>query len=123
MKGISQIQPHVTGADIGAHEIVVCVAGVQETQIIRTSGNYTIDLHLMAKWLLEQGVRSVAMVGSEPTTLESTGVYWILLFETLEDFGLQCCLISATAIKRLPGRKSDVLDCQWIQTAQLWPAG
>ena len=104
----------MTGADIGAHEIVVCVAGVEETQIIRTSGNYTIDLHLMAKWLLEQGVRSVAMVGSEPTTLESTGVYWIPLFETLEDFGLQCCLISATVIKRFPGRKSDVLDCQWI---------
>jgi len=62
----------------------------------------------MAKWLLEQGIRSIAM--------ESTGVYWIPLFETLEDFGLQCCLISATAIKRFPGRKSDVLDCQWIQT-------
>ena len=69
-EGISQIQVHVTGADIGAHEIVVCVAGVEETQIIRTFGNYTIDLQSMAKWLLEQGVHSVAMVGSEPTTLD-----------------------------------------------------
>lgn len=48
--------------------------------------------------------------------MESTGVYWIPLFETLELYGLKCCLISATAIKRFPGRKSDVLDCQWIQT-------
>jgi transposase len=48
--------------------------------------------------------------------MESTGIYWIPLFEALEDHGLHCCLISANAIKRFPGRKSDVLDCQWIQT-------
>ena len=107
-EGLSQIRLHAAGADIGAHEIVVCVAGEKNTQIVRTFGNYTIDLQAMAKWLIENGVRSVAM--------ESTGVYWIPLFETLEAQGLQCCLISATAIKRFPGRKSDVLDCQWIQT-------
>ena len=107
-EGLSRIQLHAAGVDIGAHEIVVCVTAEEHTQIVRTFGNYTIDLQAMARWLLEQGIRSVAM--------ESTGVYWIPLFETLEAQGLQCCLISATAIKRFPGRKSDVLDCQWIQT-------
>ena len=48
--------------------------------------------------------------------MESTGIYWIPLFEVLELRGFQCCLISSRSIKRLPGRKSDVLDCQWIQT-------
>src|SRR5512146_716716 len=107
-EGLSRIQPHAAGADIGAHEIVVCVQGVEDTQVVRTFGNYTSDLQAMAKWLVEQSVQSIAM--------ESTGVYWIPLFEVLEVQGLKCCLISATAIRRFPGRKSDVLDCQWIQT-------
>ena len=106
--GMSRIQPHAAGADIGAHEIVVCVPGPDDTQIVRTFGTYTADLHALAAWLKEHHIETVAM--------ESTGVYWIPLFETLEDHGLQCCLISANAIKRFPGRKSDVLDCQWIQT-------
>jgi transposase len=58
--------------------------------------------------LSEHHIQTVAM--------ESTGVYWIPLFEVLEARGFKCCLISATSIKRFPGRKSDVLDCQWIQT-------
>ena len=57
---------------------------------------------------MDRGIQTVAM--------ESTGVYWIPLFETLEARGLRCCLISASAIKHVPGRKSDVLDCQWMQT-------
>jgi len=106
--GMSRVHPHAAGVDIGAHEIVACVPGADNTQLVRTFGTYTIDLHAIADWLLEHGIQIVAM--------ESTGVYWIPLFETLEARGLECCLISATAIKRFPGRKSDVLDCQWIQT-------
>jgi transposase len=106
--GLSRIQPHAAGMDIGAHEIVVCVPGPDSTQIVRAFGTYTTDLHDIAQWLLENGIQSVAM--------ESTGVYWIPLFETLESHGFKCCLIAATAIKRFPGRKTDVLDCQWIQT-------
>jgi len=106
--GMSRIQPHAAGVDIGAHEIVACVPGSDDTQIVRTFGTYTADLHTLAVWLKEHHIETVAM--------ESTGVYWIPLFETLEDRGMHCCLISANAISRFPGRKSDVLDGQWIQT-------
>jgi transposase len=75
---------------------------------VRTFGTYTADLQTLADWLIDRGMQTVAM--------ESTGVYWIPLFEELEARGLHCCLISAASIKRVPGRKSDVLDCQWIQT-------
>jgi hypothetical protein len=100
--GKSRIQPHAAGVDIGAYEIVACVSGVDDTQIVRTFGTYTADLHDLANWLKEHYIETVAM--------ESTGVYWIPLFETLEDHGFHCCLISANAIKRFPGCKSDVLD-------------
>jgi len=106
--GLARIHSDAAGMDIGAHEIMVCVPGPDNTQMVRAFGTYTVDLYAIANWLQQSGVRTVAM--------ESTGVYWIPLFETLEVRGLQCCLISATAIKRFPGRKSDVLDCQWIQT-------
>lgn len=106
--GMHQIQPNVAGVDIGAHEILSCIPGQDNTQIVRSFGTYTADLYSLATWLQENKIESIAM--------ESTGVYWIPIFETLEMFGLKCCLISATAIKRFPGRKSDVLDCQWIQT-------
>jgi transposase len=99
---------HAAGVDIGAHEIMVCVPGSDDTQLVRAFGTYTADLYALADWLREHRIETVAM--------ESTGVYWIPLFEVLEACGFKCCLISATSIKRFPGRKSDVLDCQWIQT-------
>lgn len=107
-EGLAHIHPHAAGIDIGAHEIAVCVPGAEQTQCVRMFGNYTADLNTLADWLVAHDIQTVAM--------ESTGVYWIPVFETLEAKGLQCCLISATAIKRFPGRKSDVLDCQWLQT-------
>lgn len=106
--GMHRLHPHAAGVDIGAHEIMVSIPDTDQTQIVRAFGTYTVDLQALADWLVEHGIQTVAM--------ESTGVYWIPLFETLETHGLECCLISATAIKRFPGRKSDVLDCQWIQT-------
>ena len=106
--GINRIQPQAAGMDIGAHEIWVCIPGENDTQIVRLFGTYTADLHAIGDWLSEHGVRTVAM--------ESTGVYWIPIFEYLELQGFQCCLISSRTIKRVPGRKTDILDCQWIQT-------
>ena len=106
--GMRQVTPHAAGVDIGAHEIVACVPDGDDQQIVRTFGTYTADLQTLADWFVDCGIQTVAM--------ESTGVYWIPLFEELEARGLQCCLISAQSIKRVPGRKSDVLDCQWIQT-------
>jgi len=106
--GMSQVQANAAGVDIGAHEIMVCVPRAENTQVVRAFGNYTVDLQAIGTWLQEQGIETIAM--------ESTGVYWIPLFEELERRGLHCCLISSRSLRRVPGRKSDVLDCQWIQT-------
>jgi transposase len=107
--GMSKMRPNAAGLDIGAHEIVGCVPGEDEnTQEVQTFGTYTVDLEAIGDWFQSKGVTSVAM--------ESTGVYWIPVFEYLESIGIECCLISAAALKKVPGRKTDVLDSQWIQT-------
>lgn len=106
--GMSRVQAHAAGVDIGAHEIMVCVDGGEGRQIVRSFGTYTVDLQMIAKWLVEHEVETVAM--------ESTGVYWIPLFEELERCSFHCHLISSRSLRRVPGRKSDVVDCQWIQT-------
>ena len=106
--GMSQVHPNAAGVDIGAHEIMVCVAGSETTQIVRAFGSYTVDLQAIGRWLAEHDVETVAM--------ESTGVYWIPLFEELERQSFHCHLISSRSLRRVPGRKSDVVDCQWIQT-------
>jgi transposase len=106
--GMRTLNAHAAGVDIGAHEIMACVPDGDDQQLVRAFGTYTADLESLADWFMDRGIDTVAM--------ESTGVYWIPLFETLEARGMQCCLISAQAITHVPGRKSDVLDCQWIQT-------
>ncbi len=106
--GMSRVNEDAAGIDIGAEEIVVCVAGDENTQIVRAFGNYTVDLQAIGVWLKEHNVKTVAM--------ESTGVYWIPLFEVLEDMGFKCLLISSRSLRRVPGRKSDIQDAQWIQT-------
>jgi transposase len=107
-QGMSLVNQHAAGVDIGAHEIMVCVPGSDNTQLVRSFGNYTADLYAIANWLGEHNIRTVAM--------ESTGVYWIPLFEILEVHKFQCLLISSRSLRRVPGRKTDVVDCQWIQT-------
>ena len=108
-EGLPVVNPHAAGADIGAQQIYVCIPGPDQTQIVRSFGTYTADLHAIADWLVENGIQTIAM--------ESTGVYWIPLFEVLEGRGIHCCLISGNLARRLPARhKTDVLDCQWIQT-------
>jgi transposase len=106
--GMSQVNLNAAGVDIGAEEIVVCVAGDGNTQIVKAFGNYTVDLQNIGKWLQEHNVKTIAM--------ESTGVYWIPLFEELERQGFECLLISSRSLRRVPGRKSDIQDAQWIQT-------
>jgi len=108
-EGLPVVNPHAAGADIGAEAIFVCLPGPDQTQIVRSFGTYTADLNAIADWLVEHGIQTIAM--------ESTGVYWIPLFEVLEGRGIHCCLISGNLARRLPARhKTDVLDCQWIQT-------
>jgi transposase len=106
--GMRRVHENAAGVDIGAEEIVVCVAGDETTQIVKAFGNYTVDLQAIGKWLHEHGVKTVAM--------ESTGVYWIPLFEVLEGMGFECLLISSRSLRRVSGRKSDIQDAQWIQT-------
>lgn len=107
LSGMQKIDKAVAGIDIGSQEIVVCIER-EGAQIVRTFGSYTIDLQTISQWLMENEVKSVAM--------ESTGVYWIALFEELESRGFECKLISSRSIRRVPGRKSDISDSQWIQT-------
>jgi len=95
------------GLDIGAEEIWACVPADRDARPVRAFGTFTPDLHALADWLAQCQVRSVAM--------ESTGVYWIPIYEILEARGVEVCVVNARHLKNVPGRKSDVQDCQWLQ--------
>jgi len=101
------VHPHAAGLDIGATEIWACVPAASTIEPVRVFGPFTIDLQALADWLIACGVDTVAM--------ESTGVYWIPIFDLLEARGLKVYLVNSWHLKHVPGRKSDVLDCQWIQ--------
>ncbi|MEQ1531811.1 MAG: transposase, partial [Methylococcales bacterium] len=99
--------PNAAGIDIGASSHYVAVPADRDDRPIREFPSFTEDLHALADWLAACGVDTVAM--------ESTGVYWIPLFELLESRGFTVYLVNARHVKSVPGRKSDVLDCQWLQ--------
>jgi transposase len=101
------LHPHAAGIDIGAAEIQVAVPCDADSKSVRTYSTFTDDLHAVRDWLLKCGVQTVAM--------ESTSVYWIPLFQILEAAGLEVCLVNARHCKNLPGRKTDISDCQWLQ--------
>src|SRR6266540_6749359 len=107
-RSLSRVNLHAAGVDNGAIEIVACVAGDENTQIVKAFGNYTVDLQALACGMKDHQVKTIAM--------ESTGVYWIPLFEELERQGFECLLISSRSLRRVAGRKSDISDAQWIQT-------
>ncbi len=101
------IHPNAAGIDIGSEFHWVCVPKDRASECVRRFGCYTADLYALADWLSECGVETVAM--------ESTGVYWIALFQILETRGFEVKLVNAHHVKTLPGRKTDILDCQWLQ--------
>jgi transposase len=107
--GLSVVHPQAAGLDIGSEEIWACIpAGPEDEDArVRCFGTFTADLYALAGWLLAHQIETVAM--------ESTGVYWIPVFEILEERGLQVLVVNARQIKHVPGRKSDIQDCQWIQ--------
>jgi transposase len=107
LEQVAVVHPNAAGLDIGAREIWACVPPDREGESVRSFATFTPDLYQLADWLAECGVDTVAM--------ESTGVYWIPVFEILEARGLKVCLVNARHIKNVPGRKSDYQDCQWIQ--------
>jgi len=105
-KALDIVHPDAAGIDVGGSEHWVAVSPDRDDEPVRCFGTFTADLHDMARWLVEKGVRSVAM--------QSTGVYWMPVFEILEQNGLEVFLVNARHTKNVPGRKSDVQECQWL---------
>ena len=101
------IHARAAGLDVGATFHVVAVPPECADEPVRTYRSFTEDLYRLAGWLREVGVTTVAM--------ESTGVYWIPVFEILEACGFEVLLVNARDVKNVPGRKTDVNDAQWLQ--------
>src|SRR5437016_5126766 len=111
---VTDLPPHLqhvnlnaAGIDIGSDQHWVAVPEGRDNVSVREFAAFTTDLLALADWLAQCGITTVAM--------EATGVYWIPLFELLERRGFEVKLVDARRVKNVPGRKSDVLDCQWLQ--------
>lgn len=105
--GLPVINPRAAGIDVGSRIHVAAVGADRAADPVRTFCTFTDDLYALGAWFREAGVTSVAM--------ESTGVYWIPVFEVLEALGFDVILVNAREAKSVPGRKTDVNDAQWIQ--------
>jgi len=104
--GLEVIHPQAAGIDIGNASHYVAVRPDRDPEPVRRFGCFTADLYRLAEWLKSCGVTTVAM--------QSTGVYWIPLYDILEERGFEVYLVNARHTKNLPGRKSDVQECQWL---------
>ena len=101
------MNPDAAGIDIGSREHYVCVPIGRDKEVVKKFSAFTRDLKEMADWLKKCGVKTIVM--------ESTGVYWIPVFQILESNGFEVKLVNARYVKNVPGRKTDVQDCQWLQ--------
>src|ERR1039457_2626953 len=101
------LEPNAGGIDIGAREIFVAVPPDRDEHPVRVFSTFTEDLQQMAQWLVSCGITTVAM--------ESTGVYWIPIYDVLEQSGVKPCLVNARGMKNVPGRRTDWHECQWLQ--------
>ena len=101
------INPNAAGIDIGATQIFVAVPPDRDGESVRCFATFTADLEKLADWLSACKIQTAAM--------ESTGVYWIPLFQILEKRKIEVRLVNAHHVKNVPGRKTDVADCQWLQ--------
>jgi len=101
------IEAHAAGIDVGATEIFVAVPADRDPEPVRSFQTFTVELEKLADWLQHCQIRTVAM--------ESTGVFWIPLYQILEKRNIQVLLVNARHVKNVPGRKTDVEDCQWLQ--------
>ena len=104
---LAEVHPNAAGLDLSVDEIWVCVPSDRDAEPVRMFGTFTPDLQALVAWLIQCRVDTVAM--------ESTGVYWIAIYELLEAAGIKPYLVNARHVKNVPGRKTDVLDCQWLQ--------
>lgn len=107
LDALKQINLDACGIDVGDSAMHVAVPEDRDEQFVRVFGTFTRDLLSIAQWLTRCGITSVAM--------ESTGVYWIPLFEILVEHGFEVLLVDARKVKNVSGRKTDIQDCQWIQ--------
>lgn len=105
-QGLRVVYPDCAGIDIGGHSHWVAIDPQRDPQPVREFTALTDSLEAMADWLIQCGIQQVA--------LEATGVYWIPVYELLERRGLKVHLVDTRATRQVSGRKSDVLDCQWI---------
>lgn len=103
--GLEIVNRHAAGIDIGNESHYVAVPAGRDEQPVREFGSWTAELERMAGWLKACGIETVVM--------QSTGVYWMAVYEVLQRHGLQVNLVDARGTKNLPGRKSDVQECQW----------
>jgi transposase len=106
-RGLSRMQPNAAGIDVGSAVHYVAVPEERAEESVRHFGCYTTDLQALAGWLQECGVETVAM--------ESTGVYWVPLFQILERAGLEVKLVDARHVSNVPGKETDVDDARWLQ--------
>lgn len=106
-KHLGHLNVSAAGIDIGSRSHFVAIPEGIDEPSVREFSTFTDDLERLSDWLVACGITTVAM--------ESTGVYWIPVFEILESRGLEVKLVNARHVKNVPGRKSDVLDCQWLQ--------
>jgi transposase len=104
MQPLPVLDPKAAGIDVGSEQMYVSVAGGAP----KVFGTTTGQLHALRDWLVDQGVRSVAM--------EATGIYWLCVYEVLERAGLEVLVVNGKHVRNLPGRKTDLKDCQWIAT-------
>ena len=103
---LSIVHPNAAGIDVGNEEHYVAVPPDRDEHPVQSFGCFTVDLQEMAAWLKRCGIQTVAM--------QSTGVYWLPLYEILEQNGIEVYLVNARHTKNLPGRKTDVQECQWL---------
>lgn len=104
--GLDVVHREAAGIDIGSREHYVAVGADRDSQPVQKFECFTADLHLMAEWLTQCGVQTVVM--------QSTGVYWIPVYDVLEQYGFDVWLVNARETRNLPGRKSDVQESQWL---------
>lgn len=106
-KSLQVIHSHAAGLDIGSKDIYAAIPAEAAQQSVRAFGTFTPDLLALRDWLLAHGITTVAM--------ESTGIYWIPIYDVLSAAGMEVALVDPREVKQVPGRKTDVADCQWIQ--------
>jgi len=106
-RDLTKVHPAAAAIDIGATIHVAAVGPERDSEPVRTFRTFTDDLHRLADWFSARGIKTVVM--------ESTGVYWIPIFEILEQRGFEVMVVNARDAKHVPGRKTDVSDAQWLQ--------